>query len=167
MHRRQRREDDVAHSRVREQPVGECGAVLHRALRRDLIDDVVDAEHGHRDVGRVDALLLHERQRLRRRDAALRDELPRDAHRSRLREMARQISGERELLRHHADARARRVADDQQSQLCALADDAAARPARFGQQRRAPPRANRLRDQHRRQRELQRERHVERLKRTG
>ena len=51
MHRRQRREDDVAHARRADQPVGERGAVAHRAPRRHLVDDVVDAGDDDGDVG--------------------------------------------------------------------------------------------------------------------
>ncbi len=51
MHRRQRREDDVANAGAAEQPVGERGAVAHRAPGRHLIDDVVDAGDDDGDVG--------------------------------------------------------------------------------------------------------------------
>ena len=51
VHRRQRREDDVARAPRAEQPVGERGAVASARRVVNLIDDVVDAGDDDGDVG--------------------------------------------------------------------------------------------------------------------
>jgi hypothetical protein len=160
VHRRQRREDDVAHAGSGEQPVGERGAVAHRAPRRHLIDDVVHAGDDDRDVGAERSGADEQIVDASGRQPGASSQRPFDAPSGRALQCSHEVADDRLLLARDADAGGRRITGDEQTQRrCARGtDDAFAFAVRLGKHRRPAPRRQRLGDEQRRERDFERQR---------
>ncbi len=157
VHRRQRREDDVARQPLAEQPVGERGAMRQRAAHRNLIDHVVDAGDDDGDVRRRRRRRAQQLEHGAGGEAGAGAEPPLDRPGTMRLQRADQVADHRLVLMGDADAGGRRIAGDEKAERRPLAAPGAAVAAsgRLGQHRRPAAGAHGLRHQQRRQRELE------------
>ena len=134
-----------------------------------LVEDVVDAERRHQQVGRLQRRAGERTRGVARGVAAGGHELPADRRAGALGQRLRELAGEGLVLRADAHARRRRIADDQHPQRDAsAAGHARARAGRLGQPQRVVAHAPALRQQHGQQRELARlRREAQRRRRRG
>jgi len=152
VHRRQRGKGHVAHAARVAQPVGQGLARGHRAVRGNLVDDIVDAGDDERDVdvGRGVEFVAQQRVRLRRGQPRARQQLPLNTAARQPGQPLRQRRGQRLPLLGNAHAGGRGVAGNQQPDLqCRVVGTGAAGAfaVGFGQPRQPGAREQRLRHQ--------------------